>query len=220
MSAWGIYLLISLRHILVVLACAAPLFGEPMRSENVVLLDAAPASTRDGALESNTDAFMWRERSFVSDSAYRADRDGFGPGTRVDSWYVHFDPVGSDQIINPDGMFISFTFEHEILGLDLRADTLTLGDEFFGSAGTEYRAGEEFRGTELDNVDIIRITDDRRTVRFDFKVWYENADEFRIFTAAPMNLGPPSPEPGTLVLFTGAAIAGMAILRRQRWRCF
>ena len=138
----------------------------------------------------------------------------FGAGASVNSWMMHFDPVGVDSVIDPDGMFVSFTFETEILGVDFRSDTLSAGDAQFGNDLTEYRTGDELRGLELDNHDVLQIGSDGRTILFDLKVWYANADEFRIFTAGDQNLTP-NPEPGTVVLL-GSVLAGAFYWRRRR----
>ena len=50
----GIYLHIGRRLVLVLLACAAPLFAGPVRSDSVVLLPSPPRSTRDVERERGT----------------------------------------------------------------------------------------------------------------------------------------------------------------------
>jgi len=199
---------------LILLLSAASLWAAPLTSSNVVVLDQGPASLRDGHLESNTSAFLFRERGFTAAGAYGADIGGFGAGAKVDSWMLHFDPLGSDMIIDPDGMLVSFTFETAILGIDIRSESLNAGDALFGNDGTEYRSGEELRGLETDNHDVLQIAADGRTILFDLKVWYANADEFRIFTAGDQELTP-NPEPGTIVLF-GSVLAGAYCWRRRR----
>lgn len=207
----------NLRLSFVLALLAAPLWAGPVTSGNVVQLAGAPASLRNGHLESNMNAFLFRESSIASTGSYSADMGGFGAGAAVNSWYVHFDPIGSNSIVDPDGMFISFTFETEILGIDYMSDSLSAGDAMFGNDLTEYRTGDLLRGTEPDHEDVIRIGNDGRTVMFDFKTWYENADEFRVFTAGGVqgDTPPPNPEPGTIVLLS-AAIASAAYWRRRR----
>jgi len=205
----------NLRLTFVLVLLAAPLWAGPVTSANVVVLNDAPASLRNGNLESNVDAFLFHERGFVATGNYGADMGGFAAGAAVNSWYLHFDPLGSDSIVDPDGMLISFTFETEILGIDFASATLDAGDALFGNDLTEYRAGEALRGTELGNHDVLQIGEDGRTILFDFKTWYENADEFRVFTAGGTDAPVPNPEPGTIVLL-GAAIAGAAYLRRRK----
>ena len=207
------------RIVSVLALCAAPLFAGPFHVENVVVLDEAPRSLRDGQVESNSSAFLFQESSFRATSDYAGDWGGFSAGTSVESWYMHFDPVGNQSIVDPDGMFVRFTFENEILGLDFRAETLDAGDALFGSDLTEYRVGEQWRGTELDYEDVIRIGEDRHTIMFDLKVWYANVDEFRILTSGGLTAGAdgaptPNPEPGTLVLC--ATAAALLIWRRRR----
>ena len=145
-----------------------------------------------------------------------ADWGGFAAGANVESWLVHYDPVGSDHVVDADAGIVEFTFEEVILGIDHRSDTLDAGDAMFGAAGIEYRQGEEFRGTELSEHDGIQVSADGHSVVFDLKVWYANADEFRIFTGGwdDLNSPTPNPEPGTLVL-CGAGIAYF-IWRRRR----
>jgi hypothetical protein len=208
----------TLRLILVLALASGPLWAGPVPSQNVIVLDSAPRSLRNGQLESNTHAFLFFERSFVASEGHTADMGGFGAGALVNSHYLHFDPIGSSSVIDPDGMMIRFTFETQILGIDYLSASLNAGDAGFGNALTEYRTGDALRGSELWNRDSIEIAADGRTILFDFKTWYENADEFRVFTAGAADdadAPTPNPEPGTLVLL-GAALAGAAVMRRRR----
>lgn len=193
---------------------AATVRAGPLHSGNVALLGDAPRSLRDGQLESNSTAFLFQERSFVSTSAYSGDIGGFGSGVAVQSWYLHYDPVGSQSIVDPGEMGVRFSFESAILGVDLQSATLDAGDAMFGALDTEYRFGEELRGLEVDNHDLFRLEDDGHTIVFDLKVWHGNTDGFRVFTTGQEDLVP-NPEPGTLVLF-GAALGAAAYLRRRR----
>ena len=59
----------SLKRLAFVLAlAAAPLWAGPVSSPNVVVLDDAPASLRNGHLESNLNAFLFRESGFTASS--------------------------------------------------------------------------------------------------------------------------------------------------------
>ncbi len=205
-----------LRIVSVLALCAAPLLAGPVAVENVVVLNTRPTSLRDGHLESDTNAFLFRESGFRASSGYSADWGGFAAGASVESWMIHYDPVGSDHIVDADAGVVEFTFDEVILGVDFRSETLDAGDAMFGAADVEYRQGEEFRGTEMGEHDGLQLSADGHSIVFDLKVWYANADEFRIFTGGwdDLNTPTPNPEPGTLVL-CGAGVAYF-IWRRRR----
>lgn len=123
---------------------------------------APPASVMEGALEDDINAVIFRERAnFVLPQNLSVDAtnvgttifpDGSGgvpgiipAGTPVDSFYIHYDPLGQQQVIETVQWALAFQPADTILGL-IYSDSRLDASDFLGS-GTLYPNGVQFRGT-------------------------------------------------------------------------
>ena len=125
-------------------------------------------------------------------------------GTAVDSYYLHFDPIGFPPLaIRRTG---SITFTTNILGLILIADTLEASNGPLGFPGTLYSAQQ----VDLTVDDIVTLSADLRTVAFDLKT-SPATDNLRVVTEATV------PEPLPLILLScGVMLMDWRRLRPNR----
>jgi prepilin-type processing-associated H-X9-DG protein/prepilin-type N-terminal cleavage/methylation domain-containing protein len=138
---------------------------EPMRP---------PASVVFNALESSTAIREFSEqKNFVLPSTVRTNinapgyYDSFakmtggsiGAGTRVNCYFLHFDPVGSTNSTASGRM----NFTGEILGVICRDAELDATDSVLGNPGTKYPTGQKSRGFE-SGAEIVSISSDSRTL--------------------------------------------------------
>jgi hypothetical protein len=153
-------------------------------------------------------------------------------GTRLDSYYLLFDPATNSnetQLTNVSGS-LSITFDTDILGLCVDDNGINAGavglnesddgsgdangnQAFQGPGGLTYKNGA-FRGFELGTGttgDRFSISSDRRTITILNVSNHNDYDALRIFVAAAV------PEPATVSLF-GAGVVGMLWLLRNRRR--
>jgi len=186
----------------------------------------APASVFEGALESNTNAFVFREQANftlgqnltvdASNVGAQVFPDGSGTavpgiipsGTPVDSFLVHFDAVGQPTIAQVVQWALTFNPADQILGLIYNDATLDASD-FLGAAGTAYPTGVQFRGTTgtLEGTDDILFNAINDVVSMQ-SVTVE-VDQIRIVLVA-------IPEPTSMMLATMAAIGGIVLTRVRR----
>lgn len=123
-------------------------------------------------------------------------------GTRIDSYYLHADRVGTPAAFL--GFSGSIEFDTDILGVAAQLSVLD-GTRFLGAAGTNYVG---IGGLELSNQDRFTISADRRTLTFAFSI-SSGSDDLRIITAATA-----VPEPGTVgLVFT--MLGALALVRRK-----
>jgi PEP-CTERM motif-containing protein len=183
----------------------------------VVTPIAAPADARLNQLESDTLAHFFTEvvdHTLLAPLTADTDTPGTYPptllvpvvipaGTRVDSYYLITDPVGTP---NASREFIgSITFDTDILGLIVNDPTFAASNAAVGHPGTLYsNAGI---GVEIGSPDTFTLSANRRTLSFDM-VSGPAADDIRIITAQSV------PEPATGVL----VVTGLAALLRRRRR--
>lgn len=131
-------------------------------------------------------------------------------GTVVDSYFLHFDPVGEP---NPaDTLSGSITFNEPVLGLIALSQTQDDSEPILGLPGVTYADGK-YHGMELEpgsgasgTNDVLTLSADRYTVSFTMSAG-ENADELRIVTAVP--------EPMSLSILAAAPVM---LLRRRGTR--
>lgn len=144
-------------------------------------------------------------------------------GTKLDSYFITSDNVGSSGLRRYDG---SVTFDTEILGVILTnilaagdpTALLSKSDLILGHPGTMYPpATNNARDLELGagmNSDQLTLSADRRTLTFHFATEL-SADQLRILTA-PSTVGA-VPEPASLTLCSiGALGCGIARYRRRK----
>lgn len=175
---------------------------------------AAPASAALGALQNNTNAWLFAERQGLTlASALSVDASGAGiynapgtlnggtiaSGTTVDSYYLYSDPVGGTSEVYEG--FVRF--DQPILGVIVLRAGLNGSDLLLGNPATIY-ADNNARGLELStNADRFTITVSEFELRYVFRT-SGATDDIRIITA---------PTPGVLSL---AGISGLVALRRRR----
>lgn len=186
-------------------------------SSNVVV-QQAPSSLAVSAVESNSQLFLIAESQNLTlvnnlsvDIVQSGRFDDFGwnvlksfageidTGTVVDTWLLHFDPVGNPSNNQAPVLSGSLTFTMPILGLLVRHNSMNNSDSLLGATGTTYGKGGS-RG--LENGDDITLSADRRTLTIDRLFETGNMDQVRIVTGAVI------PEPTTRAL----AFAGLVVM--------
>jgi hypothetical protein len=194
----------------------------------VVSTASVPSSIIEGAWEDTNSVRIFRERDrFLLPSPVTVDivnpgtygrSAGFVPvsqnipaNTRVQSYLMHFDPVGTPANLTRSG---SVTFDLEVLGIiagvrngvnvSAPDNTLGLSSPIVGLPGVTYDTAitDLFAG----GGDQIVLSADRKTLSF---IWISGAgsDNLRIITAAV-------PEPSSMTLVAGAFFGGL--FRRSR----
>ena len=134
----------------------------------------APPSVVFNDFESNTKIYMFTERTNydlptqitvdITDSGYYSNNYArtssvISAGTTVDSHFVFFDPVGSQN----STVTGSITMSAEILGIICTRGSLDATDDVLGKPGTNYPTGQNARNFE-NNAEIITLSEDRRTI--------------------------------------------------------
>ncbi len=134
-------------------------------------------------------------------------------GTRVDSYLLHFDPIGTPS--QPLALSGSVTFSLPVLGIEVLTTSLNSTDTVLGIPGAFYPIGEVNRGLELsvglvgiETFDGITLSLDRKTVSVILSTQL-SLDQVRVITAVP--------EPSSLTQFGIGAVglAGGVFLRRR-----
>lgn len=190
-------------------------------SSSNVAVQSAPSSLAVSAVESNSQLFLFAESQNLTlannlsvDIVQPGQFDDFGwnvlksfageidAGTVVDTWLLHFDPVGSPANNQAPALSGSLTFQMPILGLLVRHNSLNSTDSLLGAAGTTYARGGS-RG--LEGGDDITLSADRRTLTVDRLFETGNVDQVRIVTSAVI------PEPTTRAL----AFAGLVVMAHR-----
>ncbi|MEX2309974.1 MAG: hypothetical protein WD738_20545 [Pirellulales bacterium] len=182
-----------------------------------------PASLNEGDLEDTDTAVIFAERQRVLLAAdLSVDAINFGAevqgstntavagvipaGRMVDSYLVHFDPVGQPTDLNVTVSWSAiFEFGDRILGA-IYSDELLDASDFLGAPGTTYPTGVEFRGTTGDQEGNdgfiwgqIRVFQGLQSVTV-------AVDQFRIILQVP--------EPTSLAM--GAPVLFVLAFRRRR----
>lgn len=102
-------------------------------------------------------------------------------GTKVNVYFVHFDPVGRAS----KHFAASIVFSNTVLGVAFRMKTLDAGDEIVGRDDVTYpRPGSASeRGLEYPGADKLTFEADRRTLSIDLST-STSSDQMRVITAA------------------------------------
>jgi len=187
---------------------------------------APPADVTLNALESDTLAPVFVERTDFTlpvDLQVHITLPGTSPtavdmnfspgaipaGTRIDSYYVHFDSLGDSTTTEAVVVDGSITFDRDVLGLIVGPILLNESNLLVGAPGTLYPSDPSLEivagGAGLEANDLLTLSSDRRTVTFNFRNT-AHLDSFRIITEVP--------EPGSCVLLA----SGLGLLAAMRWR--
>jgi len=136
------------------------------------------------------------------ESNYNRTSKTIPAGTAVDSYFVFFDPVGSQSSTSSG----SITMGAEIVGLIVLDATLNATDKVLGRAGTAYATGRGCRGFESGQ-ERITLSADRRTLTINNFYSTFPGENVRILTLpggmcsyGMNNQVPPSPRSTTQVL--------------------
>ncbi|HKP59736.1 MAG TPA: hypothetical protein VJV78_23595 [Polyangiales bacterium] len=102
-------------------------------------------------------------------------------GTKVNVYFVHFDPVGRAS----KHFAASIVFSDTVLGVAFRMKTLDAGDEIAGRADVVYpKPGSATeRGLEYPGADKLSFEADGRTLGIDLAT-STSSDQIRVITAA------------------------------------
>ena len=190
-TAWSLIAILSLFVTLRV-------YGSIASSTGDVVIVPAPASVADGTHESDTQVIAFQERVGVVLPALPASVSDVPAGTIVNSYLLHFDPVGatgaSHQVAG------SVTFNEPILGVFYSDAALAATDSSLGNPNTFYGSSAtrqaEFTGIYPPPapLDFIGFTGNTLTVD-----WRANsqADEVRVITQGmrvEVDIQPGSPQ--------------------------
>jgi len=216
-------------------ASAAVVTGIVSYNNNIVF-QSAPSSLTSGSIESNGHAFGFLEAAgftlsqalpvdirptppYEHDYVLTSDTNpgNLASGTFLNSYFVHFDPVGSsDASIHNPGT-IEIHFATPIIGIQLTR--LRLGNSSSAQLhipGVTYETNSANQyGVELDSgtnsyPDWLHVIDPY-TVDIRLHSSLSNIDDLRILTVG-------TPEPGTVVLFGSALVPMILGLRRRNRR--
>ena len=162
-----------------------------------IALISPPPSVVLGALESSSVARIFEEKGDLPLAAdLLVDLSGPGAyppgtptsstisaGTRVRSYFLHFDPVGGN-LARADG---SMSFDANIFGIIYQSASLDSTDVILGFDDTFYPSpgSNVTRGAELDPIrDSLAISTDLRTITFSLGADL-GIDQIRVITAIP-----------------------------------
>lgn len=208
----------------------------------VQFVAAPPADVSSNQWESNTIIRAFDERQQLvlpQDLAVDVTVPGTSPsatstnlspgtipaGTRINSYALHYDVVGTRATDNALEATGSVTFGEDILGIIVLSEDLNSSNALLGLPGVTYSGGPD-HGLEINPAgggtsDVITLEPDDRTVTLDlFNASF--ADDLRVITAAPSTTAVPLPRallPGTamLVILTGVLrVMGFGTSRRGR----
>jgi hypothetical protein len=184
---------------------------------------APPTSVEEGALEDSGTAVIFAERQrflLASDLSVDATNPGaevnasgiggdpglISAGTLVDSYLVHFDPVGQPTDLNVTAAWsVGFESTNRILGL-IYSDALLDASDFLGAPGTAYPTGLEFRGTTGSSEGNDSLLWSQFTAMSGLQSVTVAVDQVRVIVAAS--------EPVS-VLLTLPALLAFGMLRRK-----
>jgi hypothetical protein len=201
---------------------APPSRADLVVSGAIVQISAPPSDVQNNDPMSNDHAFIWSERSaLVLPTAVSVDMTKIGTsdssnnyspspgtipaGTRVDSYLIHSDPMGSGQ----QNYVASVTFDTPILGIIDTINGLASTDSLLGNPGTIYPGASTDRGLESPD-SLVWVSNNGLTLNFTTSTF---VDEARVIVAD-------TPEPSTWVscVIGAATLVGFGWVRRRRVR--
>jgi hypothetical protein len=203
-------------------SAASPVSAAIVTTTGSVVISSAPVSTMLGSWESNSKTRLFSEQvNFTLTSSITVDiaaPGGFGSfddlsefvipaETVIDSYLLHQDAKKKHNNILLRG---SVTFDQQIIGVMVSNQTLGDSDEMLGADGTLYPTFA-LSHRQLDfpaALDLITISEDRKTISFDLQT-RRVLDHIRIITTATI------PGQGSLALL---AVAGLSAGVRRRGR--
>lgn len=185
-----------------------------------LIIISAPASVQAGALQSQTDAFIFYESTTTLNAALPVDiiapgtynlatpdNPGFIPaGTEVNSYMLHRESVASQL----SSVIVAGTFPNKILGVIIGDVNLDNSDPILGNPGTSYPTGLDFRGLEVPYTllaDVVFWSGNQVFISVK-SVTADVMDQVRIITAVP--------EPSTFALAALAAPLLYGAWRKRR----
>jgi hypothetical protein len=190
----------------------------------ITQISPPPSDIQDapGEPQSNTTAFIWSERTGLTLSSpvsvdltttgtanagnnYRPSPGTIAAGTKVDTYLLHSDPVGSGA----QNYVFSITFDTKILGVIDTISGLAATDSTLGSPTTTYPGASTSRALELPDT-LVWVSNNGLTLNFTTST---AVDEARILVVAV-------PEPSTAISGAMGAVAflGFGWARRRRAR--
>ena len=165
-----------------------------------VAVISAPKTVEVNKLESNSNAMFFQEQqnvtlnktltvdasksgSYVHDSSFKPAN--ILAGNKVNSYYLHADKVGQTlSFVHARG---TITFNEPILGVITTRAGLNNSDYLGGTTTTYPTSGRLMDSSDMINPDWFSVSDDRKTITFDFQT-STHSDDIRIITAAtPLN---------------------------------
>ena len=202
-----------------VVLTAVPSMANVTLTGQIVQINAPPSDVQGSDPTSNTDAYIWSERTaLVLPSAVSVELtapgtansgNGYSPspgtiaaGTLVDTYLIHSDPTGSAQ----HNYVGTVTFDAPILGIIDLTRHLANTDSILGNPGTTYPGASTDRG--LENPDNVKwVSSNELSINFTTSTY---VDEIRVLTAFV-------PEPSTAIL----AVVGVTAMVGFGWdrRC-
>ena len=208
---------------LLFVALATPAFADFITIGAVELADPPPLSVVQGATEDDDTIIAFPELEDVelledldvditTSGTFGLEADltpGVIPaGTRVSSFFMHFDPVGTPE--DPYSAFAAgslvFESEHPILGVMVLGPALSASDSIVGLPGTTYPSADGSRGLGLVPQDIVNITGDQLSITLAVAAG-AGVDQVRVIVGVP--------EPSTVALL-GLAVVGLVGGWRRR----
>lgn len=180
----------------------------------------APASVLPGALESNTDIYMFQEQAGltlgaplpVDITASGLWNSSSGPGspgvipasTKINSYFFH-----ADLETPPDKyLFGVVTLPQMVLGIIVEDSSLDATDAALGAGGTLYPTGTQYRGLNSGLLpDFLFLSGNRVDLAALLRL-QPKLDQFRVITVVP------EPASGTLLALAGGL--AVALLGRRR----
>ncbi|GEM_PF-880102 len=173
-----------------------------------------PPSVEAGSLTSDSNFYVFEEKTttlgaplavdwFASNGGNLANGGGgtIAAGTRLTSYFVHFDPVTGGKEVGGD-----LTFSQKIIAVIFSSSNLDASDSVLGAAGTAYPGGVGARKYESFDQDNSYLVNDF-TLHINTKSW--SLDQARVITA-------PVPVPAALWLFGSGILALLGISRRRK----
>lgn len=163
--------------------------------ENVEALGAPTPSLQFNLVENTQSAKVYQEQAGyilpkpliveITESGTYSKHSSCVPatiaaGTRVDSYLLHYDPVGADE--QTEFATAKMKFWGEVLGIIVQTNRLAAADKIVGLPATNYDGNRTLRGLE-DGQDVISLSDDNHTVTMERYSTGTAIDQIRVITS-------------------------------------